>query len=96
MIMAGGHQAIRVRVTGRVQGVGFRDWTAREARRLGLKGWVRNENDGSVSALVVGAEDAVTTMIERLRKGPRLASVSDVQWEAVTPDTVPPDFTITG
>lgn len=91
-----GLQSIRVRVTGRVQGVGFRDWTAREARKLGLKGWVRNESDGSVSALIVGSEDAVAAMLERLWKGPRLASVSDVKWEAMGTNVMPADFSITG
>jgi len=43
--MAVQHQAFQVHVTGRVQGVGFRDWTAREARRLGLAGWVRTVPD---------------------------------------------------
>ena len=94
--MAGEHQAIEVRITGRVQGVGFRDWTAREARQLGLAGWVRNENDGSVAALIIGREDAVATMIERLWKGPRLASVSDVKTDAVSVAEMPVSFRITG
>ena len=94
--MIGGYQAFRVRITGRVQGVGFRDWTAREARLLGLKGWVRNEADGSVSAMIVGADDAVAAMLERLWKGPRLASVSEVRSEAAAIDEAPADFAITG
>lgn len=93
--MAAGDQAIEVRVTGRVQGVGFRDWTAREARQLGLVGWVRNEDDGSVAALIIGREDAVTTMIERLWKGPRLASVSDVKTQIVSIAEAPVHFRIT-
>ena len=46
--------AVRVRITGRVQGVYFRGWTRDEAARLGLDGWVRNEADGSVTALIAG------------------------------------------
>jgi acylphosphatase len=94
--MAFQHQAFQVHVTGRVQGVGFRDWTAREARRLGLAGWVRNEPDGSVAALIAGPGDAVAAMIERLWKGPRLASVSDVKTQAVSVADMPADFHITG
>jgi hypothetical protein len=47
-------RAVLVSVTGRVQGVSYRAWTRDEARRLGLGGWVCNESDGSVRALVVG------------------------------------------
>ncbi|CAN7298160.1 acylphosphatase [Rhizobium sp. LjRoot254] len=94
--MAGKQEAVQVRVTGRVQGVGFRDWTAREARHLGLAGWVRNERDGSVTALLVGPDEAVAAMIERLWKGPRLASVSDVTSQAVSIAEMPTGFRITG
>ena len=90
--MAGEHKAVQVRVTGRVQGVGFRDWTAREARQLGLKGWVRNENDGSVAALIVGTEEVVDAMIERLRKGPGSAAVAGVNAEPAEIAELPVDF----
>ncbi|UVC11587.1 acylphosphatase [Rhizobium sp. TH2] len=93
--MAAQQQAFQVRITGRVQGVGFRDWTAREARLLGLAGWVRNERDGSVTALFVGPEDAVAAMIERLWKGPRLASVSDVTSQVASIAEMPAGFRIT-
>jgi acylphosphatase len=89
-------KASQVRITGRVQGVGFRDWTAREARLLGLSGWVRNEPDGSVAALLVGPDDAVAAMLERLWKGPRLAAVSDVTAQAVSITEIPTGFRITG
>lgn len=68
-----------VRISGRVQGVGYRAWTEREARALGLSGWVRNRHDGTVEALFVGAEEAVIAMIEACRRGPRLAHVSAVE-----------------
>lgn len=89
------HEAVQVRIAGRVQGVGFRDWTAREARQLGLAGWVRNDADGSVAALIIGPDDAVAMMIERLWKGPRLASVSDVKSQAVSVAELPIGFRIT-
>jgi acylphosphatase len=68
----------RLVVTGRVQGVFFRDWTVEQARDLGLGGWVRNRADGSVEAVVAGAPEMVEAMIERARRGPRAARVDDV------------------
>lgn len=72
-------ETAKVRVTGRVQGVGFRAWTEREARRLGLTGWVRNEPDGAVTAFLAGPPEAVATMLEHLHHGPRGARVSGVE-----------------
>jgi len=72
-------RAVRVRVTGRVQGVNFRAWAMGEAERLGLSGWVRNEADGSVSGLIAGESAAVEAMIARLHQGPRAAMVTDVE-----------------
>lgn len=92
--MAETTKSIRVRVTGRVQGVGFRDWMRLQADELGLKGWVRNEPDGSVAGLIVGPEDKVAEMIQRLWKGPRLASVSDVKTEPAAASEMPDDFRI--
>lgn len=88
-------KAVQVRVTGRVQGVGFRDWTRTEAVALGLKGWVRNEPDGSVYALIAGEESAVDAMLQRLWKGPPLAAVSDVRDEPASVGDAPGDFRIT-
>ncbi len=70
--------AIRLRIEGRVQGVGFRAWTARTAQRLRVRGWVRNRGDGSVEALLIGEADAVAAMIEACRRGPALARVDAV------------------
>jgi len=67
-----------LRIAGRVQGVGFRAWTMDTAQRLGLRGWVRNRADGTVEALITGDEEAVTTMIELCRQGPRAARVAEV------------------
>lgn len=89
-------RALRVHITGRVQGVGFRAWTQAEAEKLGLRGWVRNENDGSVRALIVGSEAAVAAMLRLMREGPRGAVVIDVVSEVAQSDHFPPDFAITG
>ena len=71
-------RSVRLRITGRVQGVGYRAWTVGTARRLGLRGWVRNRADGSVEALVTGDDGAVAAMIQACRKGPTAARVAEV------------------
>ena len=71
-------QSALLRITGRVQGVGYRAWAIETAARLGLRGWVRNRRDGSVEALVIGDEDGVAAMIEACRNGPFAARVIDV------------------
>ena len=71
-------RAARLRIMGRVQGVGYRAWALQMASRLGLRGWVRNRRDGSVEALIIGDEDAVDRMIEACREGPYAARVADV------------------
>lgn len=77
--------AVLARVAGRVQGVGFRWWTRDEATALGLDGWVRNERDGSVVALLAGPETAVVEMLARLRQGPSGAAVAGVTTEPADP-----------
>jgi len=75
-----------IRVCGRVQGVGFRYFVLHHARRLGIKGYVRNNPDGSVEAVVEGTPAAVEELISLIRIGPRAARIErvDVQWrEAV-------------
>ena len=87
-------RAVQARIVGKVQGVGFRLWTRSEASRLGLAGWVRNERDGSVTALLVGPRAAVATMIDRLWQGPDGASVSKVGIEETAVDDTPVGFRI--
>lgn len=67
------------RITGRVQGVWFRGWTQRQAWGLGLDGWVRNEPDGSVRAVLSGDRSAVHEMIALLHRGPEGARVDAVE-----------------
>lgn len=83
----------RLTITGRVQGVGFRDWAMTKALRLGLTGWVRNCRDGSVEALVVGEDQAVGEMIDACRRGPAMARVDNVDIEPVDLDVLPQGFT---
>ena len=68
----------RVRVTGRVQGVFYRDSCRREARRRGVSGWVTNCDDGSVEAVFEGADDAVAAMVAWASRGPVQARVDRV------------------
>lgn len=70
---------MRATVRGRVQGVGYRAWFADEALALGLSGWVRNRQDGSVEAVIAGEEPAVGRMIEACWRGPRLSRVAAVE-----------------
>ena len=72
-----------IRVTGRVQGVFFRQSAVEKARALAIAGWVRNRSDGSVEAHVEGEPDAVEAMLAWLRRGPAHASVEQVQIEEV-------------
>jgi len=73
-------------VRGRVQLVMFRDFTKRRARRLGLKGFVRNLADGGVEVLAQGSQEALEKLIELLHKGPLLSHVErvDVEWRTAT------------
>ena len=70
--------ALRARITGRVQGVAFLAWTRSEAEQRGLAGWVRNEPDGSVLALLIGPAPQVTAMMRALNRGPPAARFTDV------------------
>ncbi|MCU4655175.1 acylphosphatase [Roseibacterium sp. SDUM158016] len=76
--MPGDTTATEVRVRGRVQGVAFRAWTKARAQALGLAGWVRNEADGSVMAVIEGPADAVARMLDAFGKGPPAARVDAV------------------
>lgn len=69
----------RVIVRGVVQGVGFRFFVAREARRLGIAGFVRNLPDGTVETELEGDETAIERMLDAVREGPPAARVDDLQ-----------------
>jgi acylphosphatase len=71
-------KAVTVRVTGRVQGVSFRWYAQQEALRLGVRGWIRNEPDGSVAGHLEGEDAAVDALVAWCRRGPSYAAVRDV------------------
>ncbi|TCH98543.1 acylphosphatase [Roseococcus sp. SYP-B2431] len=68
-----------IRIAGRVQGVGYRDWLVHEARRNGIAGWVRNRRDGTVEALLAGERDAVQAVLTACRRGPPAAQVTSIE-----------------
>lgn len=70
-----------IRIHGKVQGVGYRFFATRVARRLGLKGWIKNNRDGIVEALVEGEKSTIDEWIEELREGPRYAEVTKIDQE---------------
>lgn len=72
-------RSIMVRITGHVQGVGFRAWTEQRANALGLSGWVRNAENGDVEALFSGPREAVNAMLAACQQGPRHARVERVE-----------------
>ena len=76
----------RIRATGRVQGVFFRDSTRREAERRGVAGWARNCADGSVEVVFEGAPDAVEALVEFTRAGPGHAQVDGLDVESEDPE----------
>jgi acylphosphatase len=92
--MRNDQSAVRVRVTGRVQGVCYRAWARDEAERLGLAGWVRNEPDGSVAALLIGPPPEVARMLDAMRRGPPAARVTDLTTEPAADLRPPADFRI--
>ncbi len=71
-------KTLRLRITGRVQGVGYRLWATRTAASLGLRGWVRNRSDGSVEVLATGAPENVAALVEACRQGPSGGRVTAV------------------
>ena len=71
-------RTLRIAITGRVQGVAFRDWMRTEAQALGLGGWVRNRHDGSVEAVISGEPGRVADLLARCRQGPPAARVEEI------------------
>jgi len=78
--------ARRVVISGRVQGVGFRETLVHVAREAGLVGWVRNRRDGTVEAWLQGVPAAVERAIEWCRRGPPAARVDDASTHTVEAD----------
>lgn len=69
---------VHIFVSGRVQGVSFRYYTAQKAEELGLKGWVRNTEDGELEAVFEGKQDKIKEIISWMRKGPPSAKIDNI------------------
>ena len=74
-------KSVRARITGRVQGVGFRAFVEQAADRLGVSGWVRNRRDGSVEAVIAGDTSKVDELLTLCWQGPPAAKVDGVSVE---------------
>jgi len=70
--------ALYLRIFGRVQGVGYRDWLVEQAVRRDVHGWVRNRRDGSVEALLHGERACVAALVALCREGPPHADVTEI------------------
>jgi len=86
--------ARRYRITGRVQGVGFRFFAEAAARREGVRGWVRNTPDGAVEVLAEGDAEALERFERSIRQGPSSARVADVEVDLVAPSGRDSGFTV--
>ncbi len=78
-------RSVLVTISGRVQGVWFRDWTKQKADALGLWGWVRNRPDGCVEAQFTGPSDDIDDIIKKCGQGPILASVIEITFSELEP-----------
>jgi acylphosphatase len=84
-----------VEVTGRVQGVGFREFTRTIAQRLGIAGWVRNREDGAVELAAAGNPSQIETLLAAVRRGPAGGDVQQVRALPVDEqDVMPKPFVI--
>lgn len=77
-----GDKTVHVRISGRVQGVGFRAWTRSNARKRSLDGWVRNREDGTVEAVFSGPPNMVDDMLRACEDGPLASRVQAIQVRA--------------
>jgi len=77
-------KTIHIIVCGVVQGIGYRQWLKRGAKRYPITGWVRNIEDGSVEAIVCGEEKNVDSFMHLVKRGPPLANITDIKIEPYT------------
>lgn len=95
-IETGNTMTIHIHITGRVQGVGFRHFTRKNAQSLNLKGWVMNLPDGRVEALISGEKENVQQLLNRLQDGPPAAYVQKIDKKKAddTPRDLPENFEV--
>lgn len=88
-------RAVKLTISGKVQGVGFRFFVKENAQSLGIKGYVKNLPDGEVEAFFQGSKENVNKMIEMCKKGPLTAEVEDIKVEEKEPQNYE-NFKVTG
>lgn len=74
--------AVRLTIEGKVQGVGYRAWVARQAKDASLCGWVRNRRDGKVEALIIGKAEVLSAFVKSCWQGPPAARVDRIMEQA--------------
>lgn len=79
-------KCVHIVVSGRVQGVNFRNITRRKALELGLRGYAKNTNDGNVEVVAEGNEKKISELIEFVRKGPGIARVTGIEIKHKEPE----------
>jgi len=82
-------KAMHLLITGRVQGVGFRDWLRAKATQLNLSGWVRNVGHDTVEALIAGEDSAVEECLRACQVGPPMAVVNNIVSKIADPPSEP-------
>ncbi len=87
-------KALRLIVEGRVQGVGYRQYTSRIARKLGVRGFVKNLDDGRVEILAISEPEIMNEFISSARKGPAFSWVYNIQYQEQIIDKEYNDFKI--
>lgn len=78
----------KIKVKGKVQGVFYRSTAQAKAKELGLSGWVKNEEDGSVAIEAEGEEQKLLKLVDWCREGPGAAIVNDVDYQQIEPEGV--------
>ncbi len=78
-------KALHLHITGRVQGVGFRDWLVAQATARHLSGWVRNLDDDTVETLISGEDEAVDACVQSCHRGPPMARVDNLTQTLAAP-----------
>jgi acylphosphatase len=87
-------EGVAFRVTGKVQGVFYRVFGRNAAEALELRGWIRNEPDGSVTGAAFGSAQELRRFLGRLRQGPPAGRVEDLTWQPVSGASAPDGFEI--
>lgn len=85
-------QSLHCIVSGRVQGVFFRAWTEKQAKQLGLRGWVRNKPNGTVEVLAQGDKNCLMQLENKLHEGPPASRVDELKSEYQELEETLPNF----